>query len=310
MSKLKLFTMSAGAFICGSCIASGCCQSCCPGGCCPKTPKAKAAQPKQEQAVSKDQQIKQAIKDAYSKVVESNNTSTDTCAVGACSCAGGCCGGGEDLSKYLGYSKEELESVAGANLGLGCGHPVSLGEIKEGQTVLDLGSGAGIDCLLAAKKVGLTGKVIGVDMTQSMINKARENAAKYNANNVEFRLGDIEELPVSDSTVDIIISNCVINLATDKQKVFNESWRVLKTGGSMYVSDVILLAPLTKEQQNDTQLLCACIGGALLKDDYINKMQKSGFAIKIVDEDTTICQKWFGHNDLPIASLKFIATKQ
>ncbi len=208
------------------------------------------------------------------------------------------------------YSDEDLKAVADANLGLGCGNPISLGEIKAGQTILDLGSGAGIDCLLAARKVESTGKVIGVDMTQAMIKKARENAEKYKASNVEFKLGDIENLPVESNSIDIVLSNCVINLAPDKQKVFNEAYRVLKSGGSMYVADVVLLAPLTKEQRLDPQLLSACIAGALLKDDYLNKMKKAGFTIHVVGQDTTICQKWFGHNNLPIASLKYIATKK
>jgi len=223
---------------------------------------------------------------------------------------GGCCGGGQDLSKYLGYTDEELKAVAGANLGLGCGNPISLGEIKAGQTVVDLGSGAGIDCLLAARKVGSTGKVIGIDMTEAMIKKARENAAKYNAQNVEFRLGDIQQIPVESNSVDIVISNCVINLAPDKQKVLNEAHRILKAGGCMYVADVMLLAELSPEQRNNTQLLCTCIGGALLRSDYIKKLENAGFNVRIVEEDTNICQKWFGHNQLPIASIKFVATKK
>jgi len=254
----------------------------------------------------------QVIKEAYAKVVEIGNYSglNSSCSCSSGCCSGGCCGGGQDLSKYLGYTDEELQSVADANLGLGCGNPISLGEIKTGQTVVDLGSGAGIDCLLAAKKVGVTGKIIGVDMTEAMIKKARENAIKYHANNVEFRLGDIQKLPVESNSVDIVISNCVINLAPDKQQVLNEAHRVLKSGGSMYVSDVMLLKELSPEQRNDTQLLCACIGGALLRSDYINKLEKAGFTVRIVEEDTDICQKWFGHNQLPIASIKFVATKK
>lgn len=246
-------------------------------------------------------EVKEVVKEAYAKVVESADD---------CGCSGGCCGGGADLSKYLGYSDEELALVAGANFGLGCGHPISLGEIKAGQTVVDLGSGAGIDCLLAARKVGPTGKVIGIDMTPAMIKRAQENAKRYAVANAEFRLGDIENLPIENNSVDIVISNCVINLAPDKQKVFNEAYRVLKAGGSMYVSDVVLLAPLTQEQQKDKQLWCACIGGALLKNDYLCKIQEAGFSVCVVGEDTAISEKWFGNHDLPIASLKFVATKR
>lgn len=243
---------------------------------------------------------KEIIKQEYGKIAEN----TDSC------CPGGCCGGGADLSQYLGYTQEELESIPEANLGLGCGHPVSLGKIKAGDTILDLGSGAGIDCFLAAKKVGATGKVIGVDMTEAMIEKARENAANYDITNVEFRLGYIENLPVETNSVDIVISNCVINLSDDKFKVFQEAHRVLKSGGKMYVSDVILLDHLTEEQKNDAELLCACVSGALLRADYLEKLNCAGFDVKIIEEDVDICEKWFGHTDLPIASLKFIAYKK
>lgn len=243
---------------------------------------------------------KQAIKQAYGKVAQTN---------GSCSCVGGCCGGGADLAKYIGYTDEELKAVPEANLGLGCGNPVRLGAINEGDTVLDLGSGAGIDCLLAAKKVGPTGHVIGVDMTPAMLKKARANAKKYGFTNVEFRQGDIEQLPVASSSVNIVISNCVINLATDKMQVFREAHRVLKPCGKMYVSDVVLLGKLTKQQQEDKKLLCACVSGALLKDDYLNKLRSVGFEVTVVGQDDQIGKKWFNNTSLPIASLKFIATK-
>jgi len=246
--------------------------------------------------------VKNTVKEAYTQVAQEG---------GCCSLfGGGCCGGGADLSEYIGYSKEELEELGDANLGLGCGNPVNLGEFKDGFTVLDLGSGAGLDCFLAAKKVGPTGMIIGVDMTPEMIEKARENAQKYKIENVEFRLGDIENLPVASNSIDIIMSNCVINLAPDKDKVFEEAARVLKNGGKMYVSDVVLLGELSDEQKNDTNLLCACVSGALLKDTYLAKLKTVGFEIEIVGEDLEIGKKWFQNDELPISSLKFVAIKK
>ena len=264
--------------------------------CCPSDPD--CCKPFQK---TKKASIKDIVKEEYSKVAEGSKS----CIPGA-----GCCGGGGDLSQYLGYSDEELNAIPEANLGLGCGHPVSLGAIKKGDTILDLGSGAGIDCFLAAKKTGPTGKVIGVDMTESMIQKARGNAQKYGFKNVEFRLGDIENLPVEDNSVEIIISNCVINLTEDKLKVFQEAYRVLQPGGKMYVSDVVLLSELSPEQRNSVELIAACVGGALLKTDYLDKLEKAGFKIEIVGEDTEINVKWFGDKKLDIASLKFIAHKK
>ena len=271
-------------------LGSGCCSqqsSCgCSGSSCCKPHK---------------NDIKETVKQAYAKVAQGGGT---------CSLfGGGCCGGGADLSGEIGYSKEELDALADANLGLGCGNPVSLGEFKQGFTVLDLGSGAGLDCFLASKKVGPSGMVIGVDMTPDMIKKARKNALKYDIENVEFRQGDIENLPVASNTVDIIISNCVINLAPDKDKVFNEAYRVLKVGGKMYVSDVVLLDKLTQTQAKDSNLLCACVAGAIIKEEYIAKLKKVGFDVQIVGEDKAIGKKWFKNDGLPIASLKFIAIK-
>ena len=272
---------------------------CCPDGVCKPAKQESKKLPAKQRSSST---VKEVIQQAYGKVAEEG---------GVCELfGGGCCGGGGDLAKYLGYSEEELNSLPDANLGLGCGNPVTLGVIEAGFIVLDLGSGAGFDCLLAARKVGPTGKVIGVDMTKAMIKKARENAHKLDFNNVEFRLGDIEDLPVVSNSVDIVISNCVINLAPDKLAVFKEAYRVLKPGGKMYVSDVVLLQELAPEQKTDEKLLCACIAGALLKDDYLGLLRNTGFEVVIVGEDKEINKKWFGNDSLPIVSLKFIAIKK
>ena len=170
-----------------------------------------------------------------------------------------------------------------------------------------MGSGAGFDAFLASKKVGDKGKVIGVDMTEEMIKKARANATKYNYKNVEFKLGDIEELPIQDSSIDVIISNCVINLAPDKDKVFSESFRVLKKGGKMFVSDIVLTGKLTEEQKNDEGLLTACVAGALQKEDYLNKIMIAGLKVKILGEDKDISKRQYG--EFPLESLKIEITK-
>lgn len=279
-----------------SILADACCKNCR----CQVTRVEAVVTDKKQNA--QDADTKKVIEQAYGKVAEQG-----------CSCnvlGGGCCGGGKDLSQLVGYTAEQLDAVPEANLGLGCGNPVMLGQIKKGWTVLDLGSGAGFDCFLAARKVGLSGKVVGVDMTEAMINKARENAIKYKFNNVEFRLGDIEKLPVESASVDLIISNCVINLAPNKHKVFQEAHRVLKTGGKMYVSDVVLLSPLASDQKRDPKLLCACVSGAMLKNDYLGELKTVGFDVEIVGEDRTINKIWFNDDSLPIASLKFIAKKK
>jgi len=243
------------------------------------------------------QEIKSIVKKGYTKIAK-----------GGCSCNCGCGISNEKISKDIGYSNEEINNVPEANLGLGCGNPTALGDIKEGNIVLDLGSGAGFDVFLAAKKVGEKGRVIGVDMTKEMIRKAQANAIKYKYNNVEFRLGDIEKLPIEDDYIDVIISNCVINLAPNKDKVFKESFRVLKKGGKMFVSDIVLLGELTKEQKRDGGLLTGCVAGALQKEDYIKKMRKVGFEVKILGEDKDISKRqYFG---IPLESLKIEAFKK
>ncbi len=190
-----------------------------------------------------------------------------------------------EISKKIGYLEEEIKAVPeGANMGLGCGNPVALASLKDGETVVDLGSGGGFDCFLAAKKVGKKGKVIGVDMTPEMIDKARQNARKGRYKNVEFRLGEIENLPVADNTAHAIISNCVINLTPNKKKIFQEAFRVLKSGGRLMVSDLVLLKELPeglKKEMNST----SCVTGAIMKDKYIETIKAAGFEnVKIIQE--------------------------
>jgi arsenite methyltransferase len=225
---------------------------------------------------AKDTEIKKHVRDRYARAAEESS-----------SCCGQvsspCCCGTTELSQgqagqMVGYSAEELAAIPeDANLGLGCGNPTALAELKPGQTVLDLGAGAGIDCFLAANKVGPTGRVIGVDMTPEMIDRARENARKNGSTNVEFRLGEIENLPVADNTVDVIISNCVINLSTDKPRVFREALRVLRPGGRLMVSDLALKKPLPAAIRESVEAYVACIAGALVKDDYLRAIREVGF---------------------------------
>jgi arsenite methyltransferase len=225
--------------------------------------------------------IKKAVRDRYGDIA----TQAGTC----CFPSTSCCGGGnavENISKSVGYRPEDLQTVPeGANLGLGCGNPVALASLKEGETVVDLGSGAGFDCFLAAKQVGELGRVIGVDMTPEMLDKARENAHKGDYRNVEFRMGEIENLPVADNAADIIISNCVINLSPDKGRVFQEAFRVLKPGGRLMVSDIVLLQELPADLKDSIAAYTGCIAGALRKDDYLRKIGEAGFQdVKIISE--------------------------
>ncbi len=194
-----------------------------------------------------------------------------------------CCPGGsgpslENMAHAIGYTHEDIHSVPeGANMGLGCGNPVALASLKPGETVVDLGCGGGFDCFLASKEVGKTGKVIGVDMTPEMITKARQNAEKMGARNVEFRLGEIEHLPVADNSADIIMSNCVINLSPDKLSVYRDAFRVLKPGGRLAISDIVATAPLPEEIQKNLALLTACIGGAATIEDTEKMLKEAGF---------------------------------
>jgi SAM-dependent methyltransferase len=229
----------------------------------------------------KKEDVKKVVRESYAKTVISGNS--------CCGSMSSCCVGteiAEMVSKGIGYSDDDMKSVPdGANLGLGCGNPVALASIKKGEVVLDLGSGAGFDCFLAAKKVGDSGKVIGVDMTPEMIDRARENAKKGNYASVEFRLGEIENLPVADYSVDLVISNCVVNLSPDKRRVFAEVFRVLKGGGRIMVSDIVLLKPLPKLILDSAVAYVSCIAGAVLKHDYLNIIKEAGFQdISVVGE--------------------------
>jgi arsenite methyltransferase len=202
-----------------------------------------------------------------------------------------CCGPSdfsvEKMSQIMGYSKEDIQSVPeGANMALGCGNPVALASLKSGETVVDLGSGGGFDCFLAAKEVGETGNVIGVDMTPDMVSKARKNAEKIGTGNVEFRLGEIENLPVADNTADIIMSNCVINLSPDKLSVYRDAFRVLRPGGRLAISDIVATAQLPDEIRNNMALVSSCVGGASTIEETEKLLAEAGFQdIKITPKD-------------------------
>jgi SAM-dependent methyltransferase len=223
-----------------------------------------------------------------------------------CGCAPTCCTGAEEtiesrtpdaVSQALGYSSVETSAVPeGANLGLGCGNPLAIASLKPGQTVLDLGSGAGFDAFLAATAVGPTSVVIGVDMTPEMISKARRNKAKGNYRNVDFRLGEIEHLPVADGSVDVIISNCVVNLSPDKAQVFREAFRVLKRGGRLAISDILATAPLPESMRKDVELLAGCVSGASLIEDIKRLVGAAGFTdirIEPKSQSREFIREWF-----------------
>lgn len=234
-------------------------------------------------------EIKRAVRERYG----SHATRGTSCCGSAATASGGssCCGGPaptlRDISQSLGYDGAALQEIpAGADLGLGCGNPLALLEIKSGETVLDLGSGGGIDCFLAAKRVGPSGRVIGVDMTPEMLDRARRNAAEAGFDNVEFRLGEIEHLPVADATVDVIISNCVVNLVPDKAAVFADAFRVLKPGGRLSISDMVLLGEIPIALRDSVDAYVACLSGAILKDDYLALLAEAGFTdIEVTSEN-------------------------
>ena len=216
--------------------------------------------------------VREAVRDRYTEVAKAGSS----CCSGSLCC--GPAGEADDISARLGYSEEDLAlAPEGANLGLGCGNPQAIADLKPGEVVLDLGAGGGLDCFLAARAVGPTGRVIGVDMTPEMVSRARENASKAGYDNVEFRLGEIEHLPVADSSVDVIISNCVINLSPDKPAVFREAFRVLKPGGRLAVSDVVATAELPAAWRKDMDLLSGCISGAADIDALSQMLGNVGF---------------------------------
>ena len=220
--------------------------------------------------------IRKMVRDQYGQVALERGS----CCGGLETSLYGCGGepGDQIQSRALGYSEQQMADVPeGANLGLGCGNPVALAALEKGQTVLDLGAGAGFDCFLAARAVGPKGRVIGVDMTAEMLDKARRNAQAGGYANVEFRLGEIEHLPVADASVDIVISNCVINLSPDKPRVFAEALRVLRPGGRLMIADIVLLKPLPAALLNSATAYVGCVAGAELRDEYLDMLRATGF---------------------------------
>jgi arsenite methyltransferase len=225
----------------------------------------------------KEEKVRKMVREGYGKIAKQSQ--------GGCGCG---CGSATNVSEQVGYSKEDLAAVPrGADLNLGCGNPVALASLKEGETVVDLGAGGGLDCFLAAKKVGEKGKVIGVDMTPEMLDRARANLQKSKYKNVEFRLGEIENLPIADNTADVIISNCVINLSPNKQRVFAEAFRALKPNGRLMISDMVLLKAIPKVILDNVAAYVGCISGAEKKADYIDLIKQAGFKeVRIVEETT------------------------
>jgi arsenite methyltransferase len=238
--------------------------------------------------------VHEVVREHYGKVARTD---------GACGCGTGCCDATVNPSTALGYGETELAGLpAGADMGLGCGTPLAFAGIREGDTVLDLGSGGGIDCFLAAKQVGASGRVIGVDMTADMIAKARRNAATVSAANVEFRLGEIEHLPIDTDSVDVVISNCVINLSPDKGQVFREAFRALRPGGRLQVSDIVWTQPAPEAIKDDMEQWAGCIAGAMLETDYLAAVRAAGF-----ENVTSVASEYPGGKGL--ASAAVTATK-
>ena len=239
-----------------------------------------------------NEEVREIVRDAYADVARQGARS------GCCQPAsdGPAVADPEDRSRRIGYSDHDLEAVPeGANMGLGCGNPAAIAALKPGETVLDLGSGAGFDCFLAARQVGETGHVIGVDMTSEMLAKARDNARKGGFTNVEFRMGEIERLPADDGTVDVIISNCVLNLSPDKPAVLREAYRVLAPGGRLAISDVVATAPMPESMRDDNELICGCIGGAAMVSDLERWLAEAGFVdirLALKHESRDVIREW------------------
>jgi arsenite methyltransferase len=226
-----------------------------------------------------EKEVKEYVKKRYSEIAQSR----EPCCATAC-----CTPSTADVALRIGYSEEDLKNIPEASsMGLGCGNPVALAGLKAGEIVVDLGAGGGIDVFLAAKKVGAKGKIIGVDMTEEMVSKARATASKYGYENVEFRLGEIEALPINDESVDVIISNCVINLSPDKEKVFQEAYRVLRPSGRILISDIVTEGELPEEVRKSFDAWAGCVAGALEKSQYLDTIRRAGFKdIEIVSEST------------------------
>lgn len=264
---------------------------CCSTDCCTPDTEASTSQSSMDQDA-----VRQRVREDYSKVAQSSD------AGGACGVESSCCGVSDDaqintlISTRLGYVKHELDAVPeGADMGLGCGNPRAIASLQMGETVVDLGSGGGFDCFLASPEVGDSGKIIGIDMTPDMISKARNNAVKGKFENVEFRLGEIENMPVADNTANVIISNCVINLSTDKSRVFREAFRILVPGGRLAISDVVATAELPEELSNDPMLFSGCMAGAALIADLENWIKAAGFEnvrIEPKDESKDFIRDW------------------
>lgn len=239
---------------------------------------------------------RQSVRDAYTKVAQANNQGS------SCGVESSCCGVADDvtintlISTRLGYSEEDLDKVpSGADMGLGCGNPRAIASLQAGEVVVDLGAGGGFDCFLASHEVGEQGRVIGIDMTPDMLSKARTNAAKGQYRNVEFRLGEIENLPVADNSVDVIISNCVINLSPNKPRVFEEAYRILKPGGRLAISDVVATVELPDSMRNDAGLIAGCMGNASLIEDLEAMIREAGFMdvhIQPKDESKEFIRDW------------------
>ncbi|PPQ28213.1 arsenite methyltransferase [Rhodopila globiformis] len=238
--------------------------------------------------------VKELVRTRYGDIAAGRIA--DVTAQPASACCGGATPGVGEKAQAMGYSAEDLAAVPdGANLGLGCGNPQAIAALQPGEVVVDLGSGAGFDCLLAARRVGPTGRVIGVDMTHEMLAKARANATKLGADNVTFRLGELEHLPIADNTADVVISNCVINLVPDKAQVFREACRVLKPGGRLAVSDVVNIAPLPEDLRTDPVMLCGCVAGAAPADRVTALLRAAGFvdvAVTVKPDSREMVASW------------------
>jgi len=249
----------------------------------------------------KEREIKRAVREGYARIAKratSYYASRDCC---------GCAGVPEEICRRLGYTEEEIQAAPpGSNLGLGCGNPVALADLKEGEVILDMGAGAGFDCFLASSRVGPKGMVIGVDLTSEMVDKARANALKGGYTNIDFRQGDLENMPVADAFVDVVISNCVINLVPNKKLVFKEAFRVLKPGGRLAVSDVVLQKELPDFVRRSTEAYIGCLAGAILKEEYIRIIESVGFGdVRIAEEsafpiESLVCESSGpAPNDMP-----------